>query len=173
VVAPAPWLVELWLVDVDCAFKDLASPTTPDQPISVHVPHVDAEESIATLQQFSPPTTTLLTYLTEARPLIRTELTVKTPDGRHRISGLVDCGATLDFVSEDFVRRFALQIRKSMTKTPIRLANDQRMTSSTVCDVTFELARHEFRRTFYVLRDLRAADLILGLPLLDDKQATL
>jgi predicted aspartyl protease len=88
--------------------------------------------------------------LTEARPLIRTELTVKTPDGGHQISGLVDCAATLDFVYEDFVRRFALKTRKSVTKTPVRLANGQRATSSTICDVTFELARHEFHRTFYV-----------------------
>jgi predicted aspartyl protease len=83
---------------------------------------------------------------------------VKTHDGGHHITCLVDCAATLDFVSEDFVRRFALQTRKSLTKTHVRLANGQRVTSSTVCDVTFELARHEFRRTFYVLRDLRAAD---------------
>jgi hypothetical protein len=85
----------------------------------------------------------------------------------------VDCAATLDFVCEDFVRRFALQTRKFLTKTHVRLANGQRVTSSTVCDVTFELARHEFQRTFYVLRDLRAADLILGLPLLDDENASL
>jgi hypothetical protein len=98
---------------------------------------------------------------------------VKTLDGGHQISGLVDCAATLDCVSEDFVRRFALQTRKSVTKTPIRLANGQRVTSSIVCDVTFELARHEFHRTFYVLRDLRAVDLILGLPWLDDEHASL
>jgi hypothetical protein len=97
---------------------------------------------------------------------------VKTHDGGHQITGLVDCAATLDFVSEDFVRRFALHTRKSVTKTPVRLANG-RVTSSTVCDVTFELARREFHRTFYVLRDLRVADLILGLPWLDDKQASL
>jgi hypothetical protein len=60
----------------------------------------------------------------------------------------VDCAATLDFVSEDFVRRFALQTRKSLTKTPLRLANGQRVTSSKVSDVTFELARHEFKRNF-------------------------
>jgi hypothetical protein len=137
----------------------------------VHVPPADAEESIATLRQVPSPATTLLTNLTEARPLIRTELTVKTPDGRHQISGLVDCAATVDFVSEDFVRRFALQ--KSVTKTHVRLANGHRVTSSTVCDVTFELARHEFHRTFYVLRDLRTSDLILGLPWLDDEQASL
>jgi hypothetical protein len=49
----------------------------------------------------------------------------------------MDCGATLDFVSGDFVRRFALQTRHPLTKTPVRLANGQRVTSSTVCDVTF------------------------------------
>jgi hypothetical protein len=98
---------------------------------------------------------------------------VKTLGGRPLISGLLDCAATLDFVSEDFVRRFALQTRKSATKTPVRLANGQRVTSSTVCDDTFELDRHEFHRTFYVLRDLRAADLILGLPWLDDEHASL
>jgi hypothetical protein len=78
-----------------------------------------------------------MTDLTEARPLIRTEPTVKTSDGGHHITGLVDCAATLDFVYEDFVRRFALQTRKSLTKTHVRLANGQRVTSSTVCDVTF------------------------------------
>jgi hypothetical protein len=47
--------------------------------------------------------------LTEARPLIRSELTVKTFHGGQLIYRLVDCAATLDFVSEDFVRRFALK----------------------------------------------------------------
>jgi hypothetical protein len=59
-----------------------------------------------------------------------------------------------------------------LTKTHVRLANGQRVTSSTVRDVTFELARHEFHRTFYVLRDLRAADLILGFPWLHDEPAS-
>jgi hypothetical protein len=98
---------------------------------------------------------------------------VKTLDGGHHIFGLVDCAATLYFVSEDFVRRFALQTPKFVTKTHVRLANGQRVTSSTVCDVNFELAQHEFQRTFYVLRDLRVADLIRGLPWLDDEQASL
>jgi hypothetical protein len=173
VVAPDPWLVQVWLVDADCAFYDPTSPTYPNLPISVHVPHVDSEESIATLKQFSPPATALLTDLTEARPLIRTELTLKTLDGGHQIFGLVDCAAALDFVSEDFVRRFALLTRKSATNTPVRLANGQRVTSSTVCVVTFELDRHAFQRTSYVLRDLRAADLIMGLPWLDDEHVSL
>jgi hypothetical protein len=85
---------------------------------------------------------------------------------------MVDCVATLDFVSEDLVRCFALQTRKSLIKTQVRLANGQRVTSSTVCDLTFELTRHEFQRNFYVLRDLSAADLILGLPCLDDEHAS-
>ena len=82
-VAPAPWHVQLWLIDADCGFYDPTLPTKSDQPVSVHVPPVEAEESIATLKQFSPPATALLTDLTEARPLIRTELRVKTPDGGH------------------------------------------------------------------------------------------
>jgi hypothetical protein len=98
---------------------------------------------------------------------------MKTPDGGHQISGLVDCASTLDFVFEDFVRRFALHTRKSLTKTHVRLANGQRVTASRVCDVTFELACHEFQRTLYVLRDLRDADLILGLPWLNDEHASL
>jgi hypothetical protein len=47
------------------------------------------------------------------------------------------------------------------------------VTSSTICDVTFELARHEFQRTFYGIRDLCATDLIKGLPWLDDEHASL
>jgi hypothetical protein len=109
VVARAPWHVQVWLVAADCAFDDQTLPTARDQPTSVHVPPLNTEESIATLQHFSPPTTALLTDLAEARPLIRTELIVKTHDGGHQISGLMDCAATLDFVSEDFVQRlFAL-----------------------------------------------------------------
>jgi hypothetical protein len=173
VVAPGPWPVQLWLVDADCAFNDSIVPTAPDQPNSVPVTSYSAEASIATLRQFSSPAEALLTDLTEARPLIRTELTVKTPEGGHQNSGLGDCAATLDFVSEDFVRRFALQTRKSATKTQVRLANGQRVTSTTVCDVTFELARHEYYRTFYVLRDLRTTDVILGLPWLDYEHASL
>jgi hypothetical protein len=60
---------------------------------------------------------------TEARPFIRSERDVKTHDGGQLIYGLVDCAATLDFVFEDFVRRFASQTRKSLTKTRVRLAN--------------------------------------------------
>jgi hypothetical protein len=173
VVARAPWHVQLWLVDATCIFYDQAPTRIPDQPTSVRVPYVDTEESIATLQQFSLTTTALLADLTEARPLIRTELTVKAPDGRRLITRLVDCAATLDFESKDFVRRFALQPLKSLTKTHVRLANGQGVTSSSVCDVTFEPARYEFQQTFYVLRDLRAADLVVGLPWLDDEHASM
>jgi hypothetical protein len=53
VVAPSPWPMQLWLVYADCAFYDRTPTTYHDQPTSVHVPLVDTEESIATLQQFS------------------------------------------------------------------------------------------------------------------------
>jgi methyl coenzyme M reductase subunit C len=51
---------------------------------------------------------------------------------------------------------------KCKTNTTVRLANGQRVTSSTVCEITFELAKHEFKRTFYVRRDLRALDMMLA-----------
>jgi hypothetical protein len=35
------------------------------------------------------------------------------------------------------------------------------------------VAQHAFLPAFYVVRDLRAADIVLGLPWLDDEQATL
>jgi hypothetical protein len=129
------------------------------------------EESIATRPRFSSIATALLTDLTEARLLIRIELTLKAYDGGQLVNGMVDCAATLDFVSKDLVRRFALQTRRTFpSKTHVRLANGQRVTSSTVCDVTFELARQEFERTSYVLRDLRIVDLVLGIPWLDEEQ---
>jgi hypothetical protein len=86
---------------------------------------------------------------------------------------MVDCAATLDFVFDDFVRRFTSHSHRSPTKTLVRLANGQRVTSSTVCDVTFELARLEFQRTLYVSHDLRPADLVQALPWLDEEQASL
>jgi hypothetical protein len=55
------------------------------------------------MKQFSRKAATLLTDLTEARPLVRTELTVKTPYGGKLFSRLVDCAATLDFMSGNFV----------------------------------------------------------------------
>jgi hypothetical protein len=48
------------------------------------------------------------------------------------------------------------------------------VTPSTVCDIIFELARHEFQRTFYVLLDFIVADMmVLGSLGLDDEQAFL
>jgi hypothetical protein len=83
----------------------------------------------------------MLIDLTEARPMIRTELNVETANGGQQTPGLFDSAATLDFVSEDFVQRFSLHTNKSKVKTPIRLAKGQRVTSSTVCKIAFELAR--------------------------------
>jgi hypothetical protein len=173
VVALAAWHAQVWLVDADCDFYDSAPTTIHDLPTSVHVPPNEPTASIVTLRQFSLDATALLTVLTKARPLIRTEVNVKTHDGGQLVSGLGGCSATLDFVSEDFVRRFYLPTRKSKTKTLVRQANGQRVSFSIVSDITFEMARHEFQRTFYVLRDLRVADLVLGLPWLDDEQASL
>jgi hypothetical protein len=56
---------------------------------------------------------------------------------------------------------------KSTVKTPSLHGNIQGVTSSTVHDISFELAIHEFQRTFNVLSDLRAPNLVLGLQLFD------
>jgi hypothetical protein len=105
------------------------------------------------LRHFSPETRALLTDLTEASPFSRTEMAVKSPNGGNLIPLLVNYVATLDFVSQDFVRRFFLQTHKSKVKMRVRLANGQRVASSSVCDISFELARHEFQRdfSFYVI----------------------
>jgi hypothetical protein len=67
VVVPTPWHDQLWLVDADCAFYDLAPTTFPHESTSVLVPPYDHVESIATLRHFSPEATTMFADLTEAR----------------------------------------------------------------------------------------------------------
>jgi hypothetical protein len=37
----------------------------------------------------------------------------------------------------------------------------------------FNVAQHDFLRTFHVIRDFHAAGTVMGLPWLDDEQATL
>jgi hypothetical protein len=97
VVAPAPWLVQLWLVDADCALYDSARTLSLVEPPSLHVPQNELLASITKLRQFSSEATAMLNGLTEAHPLIRTELNVKTHDSGQLILGLVNCAATLDF----------------------------------------------------------------------------
>jgi hypothetical protein len=80
-------------------------------------------ESIATLQQFSPEATAMFTDLTEARPLIQTEVNVKIRHGIQKNSGLVDCATTLDFVSEEFASLFQLVSMKSRHQFVLILAN--------------------------------------------------
>jgi hypothetical protein len=106
VLALAPWRVQ-WLVDDDCESYDSALTTTPIvhyQPPSVYVPPNVPTNSVATLRHFSPDAFAMLTDLTEARPLVRTELNVKTRDGEQLIPRLVECVVTLDSVSEDLIR---------------------------------------------------------------------
>jgi hypothetical protein len=60
--------------------------------------------SIATLFPTDP--YAMLSDLTEACPLIRAELNVKTHDGGQSLYGLVDGDVTLYLVLEDFASRF-------------------------------------------------------------------
>jgi hypothetical protein len=59
-----------------------------------------------------------------------------------------------------------------VTKTHVRLANGQRVTSSTVFDVTLSWLDTNFNGLF-ASRDLRAVDVIMGLPWLYDEHASL
>jgi hypothetical protein len=70
VIALAPWPVQLWLVDAECAFYDLAPTNFFYEPTAVRVPPNVPEESIAALRQFSLEATAMSTDLTKARPLI-------------------------------------------------------------------------------------------------------
>jgi hypothetical protein len=75
-------------------------------------------------------------------------------NGRLLGFGLVDLVATLDFESnESFVRCFSLPTRKSEVRARGRLDNGQRVISSVVREISFEQARHEFQRNFYVVPD--------------------
>jgi hypothetical protein len=92
VVALTPWHVQQWLVDDDCTFYDKGPTATLDDPTSRRHGRVHRYD-----ETISPKAAAPLTDPTEARPLIRIELTVKTPNGGQLISRLVDCAPTLDF----------------------------------------------------------------------------
>jgi hypothetical protein len=52
----------------------------------------------------------------------------------------------------------------------VRLANGQRVsTNNKVAEVPLTIAHHDCFHSFHVLRDWRAADIVLGLLWLDDK----
>jgi hypothetical protein len=57
--------------------------------------------------------------------------------------------------------------------TQVRLPNGQRVTFSTVCEFSIDMARHEIQRIFYVLRDLHVCHTVFGSPWLDDEQASI
>jgi hypothetical protein len=94
------------------------------EPSSLPVPPNELIASIATLRQFPTDATAMLTYFTEACPLIRTEPNVHTHNGGQLISGLGDCIATLDFELENFVKRFSLPPIKSKVKPHIESRTD-------------------------------------------------
>jgi hypothetical protein len=59
-------------------------------------------------------------------------------------------------------------MRKSSTKAHVRLDNGKRGVLH-----FFNVAQHDFLRTFHVIRNFHAAGIVMGLPWLDDEQATL
>jgi hypothetical protein len=175
-VAPSPWHVQLWLLDSECPL-----PTTPHATSTkeLRVLSNDDSDIIAKKRLAQSRSLVVLSDHTEIRrPRLQIiTFSVSTSVGqRHQTSNntpLVHCAATLNFVSENFVTRTGLQTSKFATKTVVRLANGQRLTSTKVCDISLHVAQHDSVRTFYVLSDFCAADIVLALPWLDDEQATL
>jgi hypothetical protein len=53
-----------------------------------------------------------------------------------------------------------LQMRQSFAKTPLQLANGQRVTSAKVCGISLTVAHHDFLRTLQVFLDLRDAIIV-------------
>jgi hypothetical protein len=51
-------------------------------------------------------------------------------------------------------------MRVSRLLRPLFVANGQRVKSTKVCGISFNVAQHDFVRTVHVLRDLRAADIV-------------
>jgi hypothetical protein len=138
--ALAPWMVLLWLVDVDCEFYDSA-PTT-----SLPKPPNEPTTSVTTLRQFfAKDTTALLSGLTKAHPFIRTGMKLKSRDGGQLLSALFDCVVTLCIRARGRYHKLIFDNFEVKLKNPVRLAKAQRMTSSIVCGITCELARHSFK----------------------------
>jgi hypothetical protein len=78
----------------------------------------------------------VLTDLSEIYPFSQIILSVFTSARQRQQPALVDCAATLDFVSKGFVTQMELKVRKSSTTTYVRLANGHRAASTRVCDIT-------------------------------------
>jgi hypothetical protein len=86
----------------------------------LHVLAEDDLDIIAEKRQEHNTSLVILSDHTEICPLLRIVLSVSTSAGQRHKKSLVDCAATLDFVSEDFATRMGLHARKPTTKTPIR-----------------------------------------------------
>jgi hypothetical protein len=82
--------------------------------------HVLVEDDLDIIAEKHNTSLVILSDHTEVRPLLQIDLSVSTSAGQRHTTLLVDCAATLNFVSEDFVTRMGLHTRKSTTKTPIR-----------------------------------------------------
>ena len=183
-VRPAPWPVRIWLIDSDCDF--------PDEPNVVHVKSdSEADDNISDdndvaddpdvfgpqqwkLQRENAEQSEFIAALTnwdDPKPLLKANIIL---NDDIKIDALIDNAASLDFMSEDFARRHNLQIDKVNSKIPVKLANGQRVVCTQSVIVNMDIADHRYEnRMFFVLRDLKVADVVLGLTWLDEAEVTI
>lgn len=178
-VRPAHWPVRIWLIDSDCDFPDEPEPVAESDEETDHVLADDEIESpIIGPEQWNKMRNdrdysqiiAALTNWDDPKPLLKVNVIVQ---NNIEIEALVDNAASLDFMSEDFARRHNLQIDKAKIKMPVKLANGQRVNCGQTATVSIEVAGHRYEnRVFHILRELKVADVVLGLTWLDDAEVT-
>jgi hypothetical protein len=95
----------------------------------------------------------------DSQPLIEFTATVN----HHPCQVLVDCGATTDFISEDFVREKGLQTSGNPTDHFVIMGNGKRENCGLTCTVNLKAHGYHTRRTFRVTK-LPHHHVILGMP---------
>ncbi len=87
-------------------------------------------------------------------------------------SALVDCGASQDFVSRDFVRQHGLQLTGNPADCEVRLPNGEMVSCGERCKVSLRLQGYRVQRECLVA-DLPGHQVILGMPWLVEANPSL
>ena len=175
-VSPVPWAVQYWLLDehttpVHLEDNNIPDPT-PDEEANINLESTASEETEVIVEEnreFSEaadrwlPKAAAYTIMDpdKPEPLMRLPISFAGCD----TDALVDNAATLNFVSGEFVDRHDIKWRTA-PKIAVRVANAQRIASTrTVVPDTLVINGINYSGIqFRVLSNLKAADVILGLP---------
>ena len=171
-VSPVPWAVQYWLLDESSPpinlDKDASQETHERTTDETH----DTEDNEVTVEENNAFSEAADRWLPKAAAYVIMDPDQPEPLMRLPISfdgcdtdALVDNAATLNFVSGDFVDRHNLKWRTA-PKVAVRVANAQRIASTRIV-VPENLVINGVNYSgiqFRVLSNLKAADVILGLP---------